>query len=113
MNWEEECRSQRVEIRELRAEIERLTEQARGMADVAMKNGEALLLEEAKVRELREVLELAQRKLAIYRSLSDDEYVGGMEYAALMNRITEALAKTEPTMFKVTEALRIDDEAAP
>ena len=65
--------------------------QARILANqVAAKNNEIFALR-GEVCKLRDVLADAKEKLAIYRSLHNGEYAGGMEYTALMAKIDEAL----------------------
>ena len=43
------------------------------------------------IRRMRQTLVLAKEKLAIYRARHSGEYVGGIEYTALMVKIDEAL----------------------
>ncbi len=45
----------------------------------------------AKIERLRASLEKATEKLQIFRSQTDGQYVGGMEYSALMKMIAEAI----------------------
>ena len=47
---------------------------------------------EAENARLRVVLEKATEKLQIFRCQTDGQYVGGIEYSALMREIAEAVA---------------------
>jgi len=55
-------------------------------------NGEANAKMAAECTELRNVLGDAKVKLALYRMNHSGEYIGGVEYMELMNRIDAALA---------------------
>lgn len=54
------------------------------------------LTEENKL--LRDALEAATEKLQIYRSKTNGEYVGGMEYGELMKSIARAVLKQPITV---------------
>ena|ERR1700722_11403722 len=76
----------------------------RSMIAVHNSDVDGMRLQEEKIADqkrviatLRKALEAATFKLQLYRAKNDGEYVGGMEYTALMQMIAKAVRSNEQT----------------